>query len=314
MIFNPAELALIEAIKNGDVPRARELLEGNHGININGADYSLLHRACAQNSPDSGEMVELLIQHYAHIEAGTPVYKHRPLQLAAYYRKTACAAALLKHGAEPNAGIIATNRERCTPLFLAIMESTKESYGDLIQRTEAQENNLEPMLTLLLQHDPLLISSQTLKEACRQNNAAVMRRLFQRHQQNLKAKSSNTFSEIEMAQALGQAATTGNLDLVKEFLKLSGLEGKSLHAASHYGNILHRAAENNHAEIVRLFLSMGADANAIERRQDHYLRPAEMINWRSNPEQASATQKVFAEFAQKPQVQPTAPKKRWWRR
>ena len=88
---------MIAAIK-GHLEPARKLIL--RGAEVNKTGWTPLHYAASRAEPDSSEMVRLLLEHHAYIDAESP-NRSTPLMLAAMYGHADAVRLLLEEGADP---------------------------------------------------------------------------------------------------------------------------------------------------------------------------------------------------------------------
>lgn len=89
---------MIAAIK-GHLDVARQLIR--RGAEVNKPGWTPLHYAASRAEPDSGDMVRLLLEHHAYIDAESP-NRSTPLMLAAMYGHRDLVPLLLEDGADPS--------------------------------------------------------------------------------------------------------------------------------------------------------------------------------------------------------------------
>jgi len=92
------ESPLMMAALKGQLPQARRLIERRAEINKPG--WTPLHYAASNPSGTSTDMVRLLLEHFAYIDADSP-NKSTPLMMAARYGTDAVVKLLLEEGADP---------------------------------------------------------------------------------------------------------------------------------------------------------------------------------------------------------------------
>lgn len=98
-IANPdGETPLMLAALRGQVDIARKLIE--RGAAVNKTGWTPLHYAASNPKPEAVDMIKLLIEFYAYIDAESP-NKTTPLMMAAYYGSEEAARLLLEEGADP---------------------------------------------------------------------------------------------------------------------------------------------------------------------------------------------------------------------
>ena len=96
---NPqGESALMMAALKGHLPQARRLIARRAEVNKPG--WTPLHYAATSDTPASVEMVRLLLEHHAYIDAESP-NRSTPLMMAAHYGSPAVVRLLLEEGADP---------------------------------------------------------------------------------------------------------------------------------------------------------------------------------------------------------------------
>ena len=89
---------MIAAIK-GRLASAKRLIQ--RGAEVNKTGWTPLHYAASRAEPDSVEMVGLLLEHHAYIDAESP-NRSTPLMLAAMYGHADVVRLLLEEGADPS--------------------------------------------------------------------------------------------------------------------------------------------------------------------------------------------------------------------
>lgn len=96
---NPqGETALMMAALKGHLPQARRLIARRAEVNKPG--WTPLHYAATSDTPASLDMVRLLLEHHAYIDAESP-NRSTPLMMAAHYGKPEVVRLLLEEGADP---------------------------------------------------------------------------------------------------------------------------------------------------------------------------------------------------------------------
>lgn len=95
---NPnGENALMMAALKGQLSLAQALLK--RGAEVNKPGWTPLHYAAASAAPESEKMVQLLLDHYAYIDAASP-NQSTPLMMAARYGSSKGVQLLLNEGAD----------------------------------------------------------------------------------------------------------------------------------------------------------------------------------------------------------------------
>lgn len=96
---NPAgESPLMIAAIRGQLAVARKLIQ--RGAEVNKPGWTPLHYAASRAEGDSADMVRLMLEHHAYIDAESP-NRSTPLMLAAMYGHASVARLLLEEGADP---------------------------------------------------------------------------------------------------------------------------------------------------------------------------------------------------------------------
>lgn len=93
------ESPLMIAAIRGHLDVARQLIR--RGAEVNKPGWTPLHYAASRAEPDSGDMVRLLLEHHAYIDAESP-NRSTPLMLAAMYGHRDLVPMLLEEGADPS--------------------------------------------------------------------------------------------------------------------------------------------------------------------------------------------------------------------
>lgn len=93
------ESPLMIAAIMGQLESAKRLIQ--RGAEVNKTGWTPLHYAASRTEPDSVEMVRLMLQHHAYIDAESP-NKSTPLMLAAHYGHADVVRLLLEEGADPS--------------------------------------------------------------------------------------------------------------------------------------------------------------------------------------------------------------------
>lgn len=89
---------MIAAIK-GRLASVKQLIQ--RGAEVNKTGWTPLHYAASRAEPDSEEIVRLLLEHHAYIDAESP-NRSTPLMLAAMYGHPSLVRLLLEEGADPS--------------------------------------------------------------------------------------------------------------------------------------------------------------------------------------------------------------------
>jgi ankyrin repeat protein len=92
------ESPLMIAALKGHLAQAKRLIE--RGAEVNKPGWAPLHYAASNPEPVSVDMVRLLLEHYAYIDAESP-NKSTPLMMAARYGRDPVVQLLLEEGADP---------------------------------------------------------------------------------------------------------------------------------------------------------------------------------------------------------------------
>ncbi len=92
------ESPLMMAALKGHLQAARTLIE--RGADVNKTGWTPLHYAASSNQPGQEDIVALLLEHHAYIDAASP-NGTTPLMMSAQYGSIACTQRLLDEGADP---------------------------------------------------------------------------------------------------------------------------------------------------------------------------------------------------------------------
>ncbi len=92
------ESPLMMAALKGHLAQARRLIQRKAEVNKPG--WTPLHYAASNATPVSVDMVRLLLEHHAYIDAASP-NRSTPLMMAAHYGSTEVIQLLLEEGADP---------------------------------------------------------------------------------------------------------------------------------------------------------------------------------------------------------------------
>lgn len=93
------ESPLMIAAIRGQLEPAKRLIQ--RGAEVNKTGWTPLHYAASRAEPDSVDMVRLMLQHHAYIDAESP-NKSTPLMLASHYGHPDVVRLLLEEGADPS--------------------------------------------------------------------------------------------------------------------------------------------------------------------------------------------------------------------
>lgn len=124
------ENALMMAALKGHLSEARRLIA--RGAQVNKPEWAPLHYAASTDRPQSLEMVHLLLEHHAYIDAVSP-NGTTPLMMAAFYGSTALVELLLDAGADP----LLRNEQGLSAIDFA-RRAGRQSDVDLIARAVRQ--------------------------------------------------------------------------------------------------------------------------------------------------------------------------------
>jgi ankyrin repeat protein len=233
----PADLRLIDAVKNNDARTVRGLLAQH--VNVNAAEpdgSTALHWAAQRNNT---EIADLLIAGGANVKAATR-YNVTALFLACTNGNAAIIEHLLKAGADANSVF----EQGQTALMTAALNGTPEAVGVLL-RNRANVNAAEPG------------TKQTaLMWAASEGNAGAIESLVE-YNADVKAKSTAGFT------ALLFAVRNGHAEAVKALLS----HGANVNDVAPDGtNALNMAVVNAYFELASVLLDHGADPNMSDPR------------------------------------------------
>jgi uncharacterized protein len=93
------ESPLMIAAIRGQLEPAKRLIQ--RGAEVNKTGWTPLHYAASRAEPDSVDMLRLMLQHHAYIDAESP-NKSTPLMLASHYGHPDVVRLLLEEGADPS--------------------------------------------------------------------------------------------------------------------------------------------------------------------------------------------------------------------
>jgi ankyrin repeat protein len=126
------ENALMMAALKGHLPQARRLIARRAEVNKPG--WTPLHYAATSDTPVSLEMVRLLLEHHAYIDAESP-NRSTPLMMAARYGTPAVVRLLLQEGADP----LLKNEQSLTALDFAQRAQRAEAVELIIATVRARQ-------------------------------------------------------------------------------------------------------------------------------------------------------------------------------
>ncbi len=233
----PAELRLINAVKNNDVKAVRTLLAQHVDVNAAETDGSTaLHWAAQRNNL---EIADLLIGSGANAKASTR-YNITPLFLACTNGNAALIEHLLKAGVDPNS----TSEQGETALMTAALNGTAEAVRVLLMHG-ANVNTAEPG------------TNQTaLMWAASEGNSAAVETMVE-YNADIKAKSKSGFTPLLFA------VRNGHVDAVKGLLG----HGANVNDVAPDGtSALNMAVVNAYFELASVLLDHGADPNMPDPR------------------------------------------------
>lgn len=120
-VRNPAgESPLMLAALKGQLPLVKRLIERQAEVNKPG--WAPLHYAATNTEPVSTEIVRLLLEHHAYIDAESP-NRTTPLMMAARYGRPDVVKLLLEEGADPTL----RNEQGLTALDFAVRAERKDA-------------------------------------------------------------------------------------------------------------------------------------------------------------------------------------------
>ncbi len=126
------ESPLMMAALKGDLALARRLIARKAEVNKPG--WAPLHYAAAHAEPVSLEMVRLLLEHHAYIDAESP-NRTTPLMMAAQYGLPEVVKLLLEEGADP----MLRNEQNLTALDFAVRAVRKDAEALLTAAMRARQ-------------------------------------------------------------------------------------------------------------------------------------------------------------------------------
>jgi ankyrin repeat protein len=233
----PADLRLINAVKNNDLKAVRSLLTQHVDVNTSEPDGSTaLHWAAQRNNL---EIADLLIAAGANAKAATR-YNITPLFLASTNGNAPLIEHLLKTGVDANS----TSEQGETALMTAALNGTADAVRVLLMHG-ANVNAAEPG------------TNQTaLMWAASEGNAAAIETMVE-YNADIKAKSKSGFTSLLFA------VRNGHLDAVKALLG----HGANVNDVAPDGtNALNMAVVNAYFELASVLLDHGADPNMSDPR------------------------------------------------
>jgi ankyrin repeat protein len=237
LLAAPADLRLINAVKNNDLKAVRTLLTLHADVNAVETDGSTaLHWAAQRNNV---EIADLLIAAGAKPNAPTR-YNITPLFLACTNGNAALIEHLLKAGVDANS----TSEQGETALMTAALNGTANAVRVLLMHG-AKVNIAEPG------------TDQTaLMWAASEGNTAAVETMVE-YNADIKAKSKNGFT------ALLFAVRNGHIDAVKALL---GHGANANDVAPDGTNALNMAVVNAYFELASVLVDHGADPNMPDPR------------------------------------------------
>lgn len=128
------ENPLMMAALRGNLAAARILIERDADVNKPG--WTPLHYAASSGAPEAADMVRLLLDHAAYIDAASP-NGTTPLMMAALYGQIDVARLLLQEGADPSI----RNQQGLTAIDLARQAQRDGLMQDVIRAVQQQRPN-----------------------------------------------------------------------------------------------------------------------------------------------------------------------------
>lgn len=226
---------LILAAERGHIDVVRFLVGRGADVNRPSFDGTSLTVAVKNNHV---EVARILIDHGADVNEERWV-KISPLMTAAGYGFTDMVHLLVDHGADVNAGSWSTN----TPLCWALLSGHADIVSYLIEHGADVNKTFKP-------------SIKVIDYAAEKGYSDFVEYLVKR---GAKVNVADKYGKTALHFA---ASTKSNIDTVRLLLEHEA----SVDAADSFGwTSLMSAAKNDNAEIVRLLLDYGADANIVAR-------------------------------------------------
>ncbi|MHB8108624.1 MAG: ankyrin repeat domain-containing protein [Syntrophorhabdaceae bacterium] len=281
----PPDFPLLEAVKKGDLETVRLILKGTPStfreaeVNRKGITGDLPLSIAAANG--NSEMVMLLIEHGAIVDAGKESGERTPLINASARGKYQIVKLLIGKGADVNAkggevtGLLAAIAGRYSPLnnpedMQRTVHVLLENSADVnVQDESWMKTGRTPLMYAVLQGDASLVQvllskgarldlknkdDETALDLAKKNGLEYIAQLLERPHRSAPAELFESATH-----PLFQAVKQGRISEVKALIA----EGMDVNLRTSDGDTpLMFAADNNKLEIVRFLLRAGSDVNA----------------------------------------------------
>jgi len=265
-----------QACREGKLDWIDDILTQNPDFDVNALSedeecqqgLSPLHVACRYNQL---ECVKLLLANTSSPKARPRVdiedrFGFRPIHDAALFGYTECVKVLLANGALTN-GANGTGVAHVTPLFYAVQQNHKECVNLLIDKTNANNNDImiwdlaskrgNTSLTSLTEQDNIVNKSITnwLKNSALTGHTSYL--------EKLKKTVGRRFGSREALDTILTAAQHGHAGYIRKLIE----QGVDVNLKNKEGNgALHFAARYGHEDAIKLLVDSGADMDAYNNQ------------------------------------------------